>query len=90
VSRTPEPYDLLPDRERAWIDSLNPNPIATMTREQMFRYLSGHGLPVTFWAVKRAVVDRELPTRLIGQTRRASEFHALVWAATRESKTVSA
>lgn len=90
MSRTPEPYDQLTERERAWIDSLNPKPVAALTKEQVVAYLTRHGLPVTYWAVKSAIENGELPSRYIGKARRASEFDALVWAATRDHKRASA
>lgn len=90
VSRTPEPYDRLPQRLRDEIDSLNPSMFAKLRKEDIVKYLSEHGLPVTFWAVKQAVESEEIPTKRIGKARRASEFDVLVWAATRDLKQASA
>lgn len=90
MSRNPEPYDQLSQRERDWIDSLNPKPIAALTKEQVVAYLTRQGLPVTFWAVKSAIENADLPSKFVGKARRASEFDALVWAATRDHKRASA
>lgn len=90
VSRTPTPYDQLPERLRDEIDALNPSMFAKLRKEDIVKYLGDHGLPVTFWAVKQAVESEEIPTKRIGKARRASEFDVLVWAATRDLKKASA
>lgn len=90
VSRTPDRYDRLPQRLRDEIDALNPSMFAKLRKEDIVKYLSEHGLPATFWAVKQAVESEEIPTKRIGKARRASEFDVLVWAATRDLKQASA
>lgn len=84
MSRTPDPYDVLPQRLRDEIDSKSPTTFATLDKYAIVAYLRENGLPVTLWAVREAIGNRELPTKKIGKALRASEFDVLCWAATRD------
>lgn len=87
-------YDQLTDRQKVWIESVNPQPVPTLGKPEILAYLRQHGLPVTPYAIKIALGDGELPSKMLCKKRVASEFDALVWAITRtdnrEPKRVSA
>lgn len=79
MTRTPEPYDKLSEREKAWIEAQNPSPGATLDKDAALAYLRRLGFDVTPWTIKMAIINRELPSKLIGQKRMVSEFDLLVW-----------
>lgn len=83
-------YNQLPVRQREWINSVNPLPVHTLSKSEIFIYVSENGLPVTTYAIKRAIENGELPSKMVGRTRRVAPFDALVWAVSRADKRVSA
>lgn len=83
-------YDQLTDRQRAWIESLKPTPVATEDKSQILQYLLDKRLPATTYAIKTAIASGELPSKLVGRARRVSQFDALVWAVSRGDQQVSA
>lgn len=79
MTRTPEPYDKLTDREKAWIEAQDPSPGAKLDKNNALPFLRNLGFDVTPWTIKMAIINRELPSKLIGQKRMVSEFDLLVW-----------
>ncbi|MGU3497640.1 hypothetical protein [Mycobacterium sp. C31M] len=84
MSRSPDPYEKLPQRLRDEIDAVDPSTFAKLDKYGIVEFLQDRGLPVTLWAVREAIGNRSLPTKKIGKALRASEFDVLVWAATRD------
>lgn len=91
MSRTPDPYDLLPDDVRAEIEDKKPTTFAKLDKHDVVKYLKETvGLEVGLFTIRMAMADREFPVKKIGRKFRASERDVLIWAATRENVKVGA
>ncbi len=84
MTKTPEPYDKLSEREKAWIDAQKANPVPTLDKPAMHKFLKDRGFQATPFAIRMAIIDKELPSKLVGTKRMVSEFDLLVWQTGRD------